>query len=158
LILWLFHRSIVTIADVLVFCSTIKPPKKPEEEVKREPTPELARISALVTRPPKQKSTSKKAEDGLLEAYATLPSEASLSSASLVPALRAKKPVFKALPRREPSPNPPVYVQSLTAHSLALQEGMQFCFTVSITSRFVEVRISDGAEFYQSLWKIPRLV
>ncbi|XP_023246704.1 transcription initiation factor TFIID subunit 3 [Copidosoma floridanum] len=39
---------------------TIKPPKKPEDEIiKREPTPELARISPLVTRPPKQKSKAK---------------------------------------------------------------------------------------------------
>lgn len=38
---------------------TIKPLiKKPIEEKKREPSPELAKISALVTRPPKQKLTS----------------------------------------------------------------------------------------------------
>ncbi|XP_032688842.1 transcription initiation factor TFIID subunit 3-like isoform X2 [Odontomachus brunneus] len=42
---------------------TIKPlVKKPDEEVKREPSPELAKISALVTRPPKQKSTKVKAD------------------------------------------------------------------------------------------------
>ncbi|KAL0108606.1 hypothetical protein PUN28_015224 [Cardiocondyla obscurior] len=42
---------------------TIKPlVKKPEEEVKREPSPELAKISALVTRPPKQKSAKVKAD------------------------------------------------------------------------------------------------
>lgn len=46
-------------------CRTIKPVmKKMEEDGKREPSPELAKISALVTRPPKQKSTSKKAEEG----------------------------------------------------------------------------------------------
>ncbi|XP_071557834.1 uncharacterized protein Taf3 isoform X3 [Temnothorax nylanderi] len=42
---------------------TIKPlVKKPDEEVKREPSPELAKISALVTRPPKQKSAKVKAD------------------------------------------------------------------------------------------------
>lgn len=30
------------------------------DQVKREPSPELARISALITRPPKQKSSSKR--------------------------------------------------------------------------------------------------
>ncbi|XP_011637929.1 transcription initiation factor TFIID subunit 3 isoform X2 [Pogonomyrmex barbatus] len=42
---------------------TIKPlVKKPDEEVKRDPSPELAKISALVTRPPKQKSAKVKAD------------------------------------------------------------------------------------------------
>lgn len=51
-------------------CSVIKPVIKNQDEgnecppasevlVKREPSPELARISALITRPPKQKSASK---------------------------------------------------------------------------------------------------
>ncbi|PSN52047.1 hypothetical protein C0J52_04529 [Blattella germanica] len=34
----------------------------PVSDVKREPSPELARISALITRPPKQKSSSKTAQ------------------------------------------------------------------------------------------------
>lgn len=44
--------------------STIKPPKKEPAELeatlhqRREPSPELARFSALVTRPPKQKTPS----------------------------------------------------------------------------------------------------
>ncbi|XP_012258463.1 transcription initiation factor TFIID subunit 3 isoform X2 [Athalia rosae] len=42
---------------------TIKPLlKKPDDELKREPSPELAKISALITRPPKQKSTKAKAD------------------------------------------------------------------------------------------------
>ncbi|XP_043489018.1 transcription initiation factor TFIID subunit 3 isoform X3 [Polistes fuscatus] len=42
---------------------TIKPLlKKPDEDTKREPSPELAKISALVTRPPKQKSAKAKAD------------------------------------------------------------------------------------------------
>lgn len=32
----------------------------PGDQVKREPSPELARISALITRPPKQKSSNKR--------------------------------------------------------------------------------------------------
>ncbi|XP_011059618.1 PREDICTED: transcription initiation factor TFIID subunit 3 isoform X3 [Acromyrmex echinatior] len=36
--------------------------KKPDEEIKREPSPELAKISALITRPPKQKSAKVKAD------------------------------------------------------------------------------------------------
>lgn len=30
------------------------------DQMKREPSPELARISALITRPPKQKSSNKR--------------------------------------------------------------------------------------------------
>lgn len=33
---------------------------EPIEQMKREPSPELARISALITRPPKQKSSNKR--------------------------------------------------------------------------------------------------
>lgn len=78
--------------------------KKPEDETKREPSPELAKISALVTRPPKQKSTSKKTEEGTLDGSPALPTDtfsANLTSVPLATVPRAKKSLFKALPQRE---------------------------------------------------------
>nr|XP_034176337.1 transcription initiation factor TFIID subunit 3-like isoform X2 [Osmia lignaria] len=78
--------------------------KKPEEETKREPSPELAKISALVTRPPKQKLASKKTEEGTLDGSPVLPTDtfsASLTSVPLATVPRAKKSLFKALPPRE---------------------------------------------------------
>ncbi|CAL7941793.1 unnamed protein product [Xylocopa violacea] len=78
--------------------------KKPEDETKREPSPELAKISALVTRPPKQKSASKKTEEGTLDGSPALPTDtisANLTSVSLATVPRAKKSLFKALPQRE---------------------------------------------------------
>ncbi|XP_003427022.2 transcription initiation factor TFIID subunit 3 isoform X1 [Nasonia vitripennis] len=108
---------------------TIKPPKKPEDEIKREPTPELAKISALVTRPPKQKSTSKKVEQGLLEAYAAHSSDASFSISTLDPTLRVKKPLIKALPRRDFSPSPPPYESFTAIGNTNLPGSSKFCFT-----------------------------
>ncbi|KOC58923.1 hypothetical protein WH47_01204, partial [Habropoda laboriosa] len=78
--------------------------KKPEDETKREPSPELAKISALVTRPPKQKSASKKTEEGTLDGSPALPTDtfsANLTSVPLATVPRAKKSLFKALPQRE---------------------------------------------------------
>ncbi|XP_012277504.1 transcription initiation factor TFIID subunit 3 isoform X2 [Orussus abietinus] len=89
---------------------TIKPVfKKTEEDAsKREPSPELAKISALVTRPPKQKSASKRPEDGTLDASPAFPSETSFSNnlacVSIPNAPRTKKALFKPLPQRDPSP------------------------------------------------------
>ncbi|XP_015584761.1 transcription initiation factor TFIID subunit 3 isoform X2 [Cephus cinctus] len=88
---------------------TIKPlVKKPEEDVNREPSPELAKISALVTRPPKQKSASKKYDEGTLDASPALPSDTSFStnhtSVPLASIPRAKKALFKTQPLRVPSP------------------------------------------------------
>lgn len=93
----------------VIFCSTIKTvTKKPEEEVKRELSPELAKISALVTRPPKPKSTSKKAEEGLIDMNPAFAPDNSfstnLSSVSTATVPRAQKTLFKALPPREPEP------------------------------------------------------
>ncbi|KAL0108604.1 hypothetical protein PUN28_015224 [Cardiocondyla obscurior] len=89
---------------------TIKPlVKKPEEEVKREPSPELAKISALVTRPPKQKSASKKTEEGILDGSPALPTDsftANLTSAPLASVPRAKKSNFQNLSQSEPIPTP----------------------------------------------------
>ncbi|XP_020280557.1 transcription initiation factor TFIID subunit 3 [Pseudomyrmex gracilis] len=86
---------------------TIKPlVKKPEEEIKREPSPELAKISALVTRPPKQKSASKKTEEGILDGSLALPTDSfstNLTSAASVP--RSKKSNFQSLPQSEPVPH-----------------------------------------------------
>ncbi|XP_076172400.1 TBP-associated factor 3 isoform X1 [Ptiloglossa arizonensis] len=82
--------------------------KKPEEEMKREPSPELAKISALVTRPPKQKSASKKTEEGTLDGSPALPTDtfsANLTSVPLATVPRAKKSLFKALPQRETPPS-----------------------------------------------------
>ncbi|XP_025988155.2 transcription initiation factor TFIID subunit 3 isoform X2 [Solenopsis invicta] len=89
---------------------TIKPlVKKPDEEVKREPSPELAKISALVTRPPKQKSASKKTEEGILDGSPALPTDsfsANLTSAPLASVPRAKKSNFQNLSQSEPIPSP----------------------------------------------------
>ncbi|XP_011708270.1 PREDICTED: transcription initiation factor TFIID subunit 3 isoform X2 [Wasmannia auropunctata] len=83
---------------------TIKPlVKKPDEEVKREPSPELAKISALVTRPPKQKSASKKTEEGILDGSPALPTDsfsANLTSAPLASVPRAKKSNFQNLSQK----------------------------------------------------------
>ncbi|XP_072761932.1 uncharacterized protein Taf3 isoform X2 [Anoplolepis gracilipes] len=89
---------------------TIKPlVKKPDEEIKREPSPELAKISALVTRPPKQKSTSKKTEEGILDGSPALPTDsfsANLTShVSLASIPRAKKSNFQSLSQSEPIPS-----------------------------------------------------
>ncbi|KAG7208725.1 hypothetical protein KM043_014923 [Ampulex compressa] len=81
--------------------------KKPDEDVKREPSPELAKIAALVTRPPKQKSASKKTEEGTLDgspALATDTFSANLTSVPLATVPRAKKSLFKTLPQREKTP------------------------------------------------------
>ncbi|XP_043489015.1 transcription initiation factor TFIID subunit 3 isoform X1 [Polistes fuscatus] len=90
---------------------TIKPLlKKPDEDTKREPSPELAKISALVTRPPKQKSASKKIEEGTLDGSPALPTDSSFSlnfaTVPLATVPRAKKSLFKNLPQREPTPPP----------------------------------------------------
>lgn len=82
--------------------------KKPDEEVKREPSPELAKISALVTRPPKQKSASKKTEEGTLDG-SPLPTDsfsANLTSVPLASVPRAKKSLYQNLPQSEPMPSP----------------------------------------------------
>ncbi|XP_014480646.1 PREDICTED: transcription initiation factor TFIID subunit 3 isoform X2 [Dinoponera quadriceps] len=86
---------------------TIKPLllKKPDEEVKRESSPELAKISALVTRPPKQKSTSKKTEEGILDGSPALPTDsfsANLTSVPPASAPRTKKSIYQS----EPLPSP----------------------------------------------------
>lgn len=92
---------------MLSLSRTIKPlVKKPEEEIKREPSPELAKISALVTRPPKQKSASKKTEEGVLDGSLALPTDSfstNLTSAASVP--RSKKSNFQSLPQSEPVPH-----------------------------------------------------
>jgi len=78
--------------------------KKPDEEAKREPSPELAKISALVTRPPKQKSASKKTEEGILDGSPALPTDsfsANLTSVPLASAPRAKKSNFQNLSQSE---------------------------------------------------------
>ncbi|XP_018057154.1 PREDICTED: transcription initiation factor TFIID subunit 3 isoform X1 [Atta colombica] len=81
--------------------------KKPDEEIKREPSPELAKISALVTRPPKQKSASKKTEEGILDGSLALPTDCfSLTSAPLASVPRAKKSNFQNLSQSEPIPSP----------------------------------------------------
>lgn len=97
-----------------VLCRTIKPlVKKPDEEIKREPSPELAKISALVTRPPKQKSTSKKTEEGILDGSLTLPTDSFSANLTSVPLAsipqRAKKFNFQSEPPIPPSQfdNPP---------------------------------------------------
>lgn len=79
--------------------------KKPDEDVKREPSPELAKISALVTRPPKQKSTSKKTEEGILDGSPALPTDsfsANLTSVPPASAPRTKKSIYQS----EPLPSP----------------------------------------------------
>lgn len=95
---------------IFYFFRTIKPlVKKPDEEVKREPSPELAKISALVTRPPKQKSASKKTEEGILDGSPALPTDsfsANLTSAPLASIPRAKKSNFQNLSQSEPIPLP----------------------------------------------------
>ncbi|KAG5307161.1 TAF3 factor, partial [Acromyrmex insinuator] len=81
--------------------------KKPDEEIKREPSPELAKISALITRPPKQKSASKKTEEGILDGSLALPTDCfSLTSAPLASVPRAKKSNFQNLSQSEPIPSP----------------------------------------------------
>lgn len=83
--------------------------KKPDEDTKREPSPELAKISALVTRPPKQKSASKKIEEGTLDGSPALPDSSFSLNFATVPLAtvpRAKKSLFKNLPQREPTPPP----------------------------------------------------
>ncbi|XP_025266483.1 transcription initiation factor TFIID subunit 3 isoform X2 [Camponotus floridanus] len=101
---------------------TIKPlVKKPDEEIKREPSPELAKISALVTRPPKQKSTSKKTEEGILDGSSALPTDsfsANLTSVPLASIPRTKKSNFQSLSQSEPIPssqfdNPPKVLKPL---------------------------------------------
>lgn len=128
-----------------IFHSTIKPPKRPEEEIKREPTPELARISALVTRPPKQKS-SKRADEGLLETSYTFPLEASFSNANHDTIPRVKKTIFKTLPLREPSPiNHKSYNESFD-NSYDTQKNTQFCFTVSMITSILKMRVCYGTK------------
>ncbi|XP_012543687.1 transcription initiation factor TFIID subunit 3 isoform X2 [Monomorium pharaonis] len=89
---------------------TIKPlVKKPDEEIKREPSPELAKISALVTRPPKQKSASKKTEEGILDGSPALLTDsfsANLTSVPLASVPRAKKSNFQNLSQNESIPSP----------------------------------------------------
>lgn len=83
--------------------------KKPDEEIKREPSPELAKISALVTRPPKQKSASKKTEEGLLDGSPALPTDtfsANFISVPLASVPRAKKSNFHSLPQSEQISSP----------------------------------------------------
>ncbi|XP_033213543.1 transcription initiation factor TFIID subunit 3-like isoform X2 [Belonocnema kinseyi] len=93
---------------------TIKPLlKKPEEEAaKRESSPELAKISALVTRPPKQKTPSKKTEEGILELNPTLSSDSSFSTNISSVSPRAKRSLFKPPPSPiysySSSPSPPL--------------------------------------------------
>ncbi|XP_014220804.1 transcription initiation factor TFIID subunit 3 [Trichogramma pretiosum] len=110
---------------------TIKPPKKPEEEVKNEPAPELARISALVTRPPKQKS-SKRMEDEIT--YTGL-ADACFSSTNHTPMTHMKKPIFKALPVREPSPSKsfPTFNTSYSNSSYETQKNTEFRYTDQTT-------------------------
>ncbi|XP_054011297.1 transcription initiation factor TFIID subunit 3-like isoform X2 [Hylaeus anthracinus] len=99
--------------------------KKPEEEMKREPSPELAKISALVTRPPKQKSASKKTEEGTLDGSPALPTDtfsANLTSVPLATIPRAKKSLFKALPQRE---TPPAHFDPLPKLQTPLTQQQQ---------------------------------
>ncbi|XP_043468256.1 transcription initiation factor TFIID subunit 3 isoform X1 [Leptopilina heterotoma] len=104
---------------------TIKPLlKKPEEEaIKREPSPELAKISALVTRPPKQKAPSKKSEEGNIDLYPALSSESSFSSSlSLSSTPRTKRPIFK------PLASPPIYSYPKTPSPPLQQQQSTFFY------------------------------
>lgn len=93
--------------------------------MKRESSPELAKISALVTRPPKPKATSKRAEDGIVETYPAYPSDTSVATSSMIePVPRAKTHTPKTHFQKEsfitpkvPSPQPPAafyYVSMFT--------------------------------------------
>ena len=111
---------------------TIKPllKKSEEEAARREPSPELAKISALVTRPPKQKTPSKKTEEGILDLNPTLSSESSFSShitsVSLATVPRTKKPLFK------PLASPPIHTYSSSPSPPLPQQQPAFSYVVSI--------------------------
>ncbi|XP_066584595.1 transcription initiation factor TFIID subunit 3 isoform X2 [Prorops nasuta] len=110
---------------------TIKPLlKKPEDEAKREPSPELAKISALVTRPPKQKATSKKTEEGTLDGSPALSTDTSFSTnltSVPLPVSRTKKSLFKGLLYRESSP--PQYENPIKiSNSLPVQQQAPYYF------------------------------
>ena len=117
----------------IILHRTIKPLlKKPDEEAaKRDPSPELAKISALVTRPPKQKTPSKKAEEGILDHNPALSSESSLStnltSESLSTVPRTKKPIFK------PLASPPIHTYPKTPSPPLQQQQPAFYYVVSIS-------------------------
>lgn len=120
---------------MIYYFRTIKPLlKKPEEEItKREPSPELAKISALVTRPPKQKAPSKKTEEGNLNLYPALSSESSFStSLSISSTPRTKRPIFK------PLASPPMYAYPSTPSPPLQQQQSTFFYVVSIFLTFFQ--------------------
>ncbi|KAI4479715.1 hypothetical protein M0804_010765 [Polistes exclamans] len=131
---------------------TIKPLlKKPDEDTKREPSPELAKISALVTRPPKQKSASKKIEEGTLDGSPALPTDSSFSlnfaTVPLATVPRAKKSLFKNLPQRESTP-PPHFdpTPKLPSPLITQQQSPPFYYVIrNITDGFNNTEVKADA-------------
>lgn len=120
-------QLICSFSHMLILRRTIKPLlKKPEEEAaKRESSPELAKISALVTRPPKQKTPSKKTEEGNLELNPALSSDSSFSTNITSVSPRAKRSLFKP-------PASPIYSYSSSPSPPLPQEQPAFYYVVSI--------------------------
>uniref|UniRef100_W4VRD2 Putative bip2 n=1 Tax=Corethrella appendiculata TaxID=1370023 RepID=W4VRD2_9DIPT len=90
-------------------------------ETKREPSPELARISALVTRPPKQKPSSKNKKDDLNVSSDNLDTSSELNSPS-IPSSSSTQPTSSSTSSAAPTTNPtpninPSNVQSSTPSS-----------------------------------------
>lgn len=100
--------------------------------MKREPSPELAKISALVTRPPKQKAPSKKTEEGNLDLYPALSSESSFSSSLSLSSTPRKRPIFK------PLASPPPYSNPKTPSPPLQQQQSTFFYVVSIFLTFLK--------------------
>lgn len=121
---------------ILFLSRTIKPLlKKPDEEIKREPSPELAKISALVTRPPKQKSTSKKTEEGLLDGSPALPTDSFSANLTSVPP--ASAPRKKSIYQSEPLPTPHFDPVPKLPNPLALPQQLPYYFV----STFITILI-----------------
>lgn len=129
--------SMQTIKTAPLFLSrTIKPlVKKSDEEVKREPSPELAKISALVTRPPKQKSTSKKTEEGILDGSPALPTDSFSANLTSVPPAstpRTKKSIYQ----NEPSPH--FDHTPKLPNPLAMQQQVPYYFVSTFVTIFMQ--------------------
>lgn len=120
-----------------ILCRTIKAlVKKPDEEIKREPSPELAKISALVTRPPKQKSASKKIEEGILDGSPALSTDslsANTISVPLATVPRTKKPLFQNLSQSELTPSLPKF-----PNSLMMQQQPAYYFVSTFIAIFAQ--------------------
>lgn len=124
---------------IALFFRTIKPlVKKPDEEVKREPSPELAKISALVTRPPKQKSASKKTEEGLLDGSPALPTDSFSANltAPLASVPRAKKSLYQNVPQSEPTPSPHFDPAPKVPNPLAMPQQPPYYFVSTFVMIF----------------------